>query len=101
MTIQSRIFDALRDTRITTGTAYHILMLLGLHADEAGNIGTTETGRLASEPEVIAAALGVSKDSVYKAFRRLEACGYLAWDRARGNERAEGVTGRVRILVSA
>jgi DNA-binding MarR family transcriptional regulator len=101
MTIQNRLIDALRDTRITSATAYHTLMMLGLHADENGNIGMTDAGQIASDPEFIAASLGVTKSAVFKSFRRLEEFGYLAWDRARGNERATGVTGRVRILIAS
>lgn len=101
MPVQNRLLDALRDTRITSATAYHTLMILGIHADEAGNIGTTADGQIASDPEFISASLGVTKSAIFKSFRRLEDCGYLVWDRARGNERATGVTGRVRLLVSA
>lgn len=101
MPIQDRLIDALRDTRITSATAYHTLMVLSLHADEAGNIGENANGEIASDPDFIATNLGVTKSAIFKSFRRLEEFGYLSWDRARGNERATGVTGRVRILLSA
>ena len=99
--VQNRLFEALRDTRITTGTAYHTLTLLCLHSDEAGNIGKNDAGQIASDPEFISTSLGVTKGAIFRAFSRLEECGYLVWDRAQGNERAIGVTGRVRLIVSA
>lgn len=101
MSIQERLNAAYLDTRITSATMFHVLGFVGFHGDDNGDIGLSKDGRPASDPEVIAEALGVTKSAVFKAFRRLEEYGYLAWDRARGNERATGVTGRVRLIVSA
>jgi len=54
---------------------------------------------LASDPDVVASTLGISKASVFKAYGLLEKYGYIKWERARGNERALGITGRIKIVL--
>jgi hypothetical protein len=100
MPIRDRLITALLDTQITSATAYHTIAYLGLHADETGAIVPDDNGQLASDPNVIAEALGVSRAAVFKSFIKLEAAGYIMWDRARrGDERAKGITGRVRLVL--
>jgi hypothetical protein len=99
MQIRNQLVSSLFDTRITSANDYHILAYMSPHADAVGNIVPDESGKLASDPDVITQDLGISKAAVFRAFGRLESLGYIEWERARGNERAQGVTGRVRIVI--
>jgi DNA-binding MarR family transcriptional regulator len=99
MQIAQQLVSSLFDTRITSAIDYHVLAYMSPYADTSGNIVPDASGRLASDPNVIAEDLGISKPSVFRAFGRLETNGYIQWDRAVGNERALGLTGRVRIVL--
>lgn len=95
------IMRALADPRITSTIALKSLGIWGSHADERGVIHPTDDGQQVTDPSYIANALGVSRGAAFKAFGVLDDLGYIEWDRASGNERKTGITGRIRILTSA
>jgi hypothetical protein len=100
MNVLQVVWSALSDTRITTGTSYHVLKAIAEHADENGNIHPGADGQLITDPKVLAAKLGVSVNPIYKAFRTLRSLNYISWQEAsRGVERTQGMSGKVSIIV--
>jgi len=102
MPIADVLMRALTDRRINSVAAIKILGVWGFHADEIGGIHPDEDGQQVTDPHVIAKKLGISRAGAFAAFGVLSELGYIEWDRAvRGAERTAGITGRVRIIVSA
>jgi DNA-binding MarR family transcriptional regulator len=100
MAIRDRILDSLFNRQITSAVTYHVFAYLGTLADENGIIQPDEHGRLPSNPIAISEALDISLSTVWKAFTRLEAAGYIQWDRALGADAKAGTSGRVRIILT-
>jgi CRP-like cAMP-binding protein len=80
------------DTKLP-GHAINIFAKWARRSDEHGNIFTS------TDPLEVAADLGLSRATVFRAYRALADGGYISWNRARGSERSQGVTGRVRIIL--
>ena len=73
---------------------------LASRSDETGAIGIDPDGRPVSDPRSVSKALGIGESTVFVAFTALERAGLIEYARAKGAERYEGVTGRVRLLIS-
>jgi hypothetical protein len=102
MPIANVVMRAVADPRIKAITAYHTLGVIANHADETGTIHPSDDGEIVTDPEYISRTLGVTKAAVFRAYGLLHDLGYVEWQKAAfGAERRTGVTGRIRILVSA
>lgn len=94
------VLAALADTRVNSLVAVRALAAIAEHADEHGNIQPDASGKLVTDPDVLAAKIGFSKNAIFLAYNSLQENGYISWQKAaRGMERKRGITGRVRILV--
>jgi len=102
MPVANVIMRALTDERINSAIPLKALGLWGWHADDTGTIHPTDDGQQVTDPTYVARHLGISRGAAFKAFSTLHDLGYIEWQKAAfGAERRTGVTGRVRILVSA
>src|SRR5687767_660161 len=99
MPVAEVFVTALADHRIKTATEYHVLFAVGEHSDEVGNPQPDADGTLITDPKILAAKLGVTKTSIYKAFASLQTLGYIDWVKAGGSARSRGISGSVRIIV--
>ena len=100
MPILNVVLTALSDSRINTLSAVRALAIMAEHADEHGNIQPDANGKVITDPDTLAAKIGISKNAVFHAYNALQENGYISWQKAaRGMERKRGITGRVRILV--
>lgn len=102
MSVINVILRAVVDTRITATTAIQTLGTIAKYADEHGIVHPTLDGQQVTDPEYLSKTLGVTKAAVYRAYSLLDQLGYISWRKAtRGAERVSGVSGQVRIIVSA
>lgn len=102
MAVANLALRAMTDTRVNTTTALHAIGVMSHYADDSGTIHPTDDGQLVTDPEYLAQRLGVTKAAVYRAYSLLDELGYIAWRKAtRGAERVSGITGQVRLIVSA
>jgi hypothetical protein len=64
-------------------------------------LNSTATGYIATKtaPEEIAAALGINRATVFRAYAALEEAGHIGWNRTNGFERFQGISWRVWIIV--
>jgi hypothetical protein len=93
------VLTALSDTRLSTLSSVRALAVMAEYADEHGNIQPFPSGEMVTDPDIMSAKIGVTKNAIFNAYNALQDHGYIAWNKARGNERSRGITGRVRILV--
>jgi hypothetical protein len=84
--------DVAADTKLP-GYAINVFARFARKADEHGNIF------ISTDPIEVAADLGLSRATVFRAYKALSDNGYIFWDRARGSERSQGVTGRIRLVL--
>src|SRR4051812_45887643 len=83
-----------------TSPKIRVAIYLARHADENCIVGTLPNGRPIAEPRSVAAALDLGESTVFKALTSLDRDGVIAWDKATTMERFQGVTGRVRLILS-
>ena len=98
MPIQDVIYRAIFDPDIKH-ISLKALAAIGEQSDEHGKIAPFPNGEMITDPDVLASRIGVTKASIFNAYGNLARCGYIDWKKAQGSKQAQGMTGRIRILV--
>lgn len=102
MAVANVALRAMIDPRITSATALHAIGVMSHHADETGAIHPADDGQIVTDPDYLSRRLGVTKAAIFRVYNLLVELGYIDWRKAaRGAERTAGITGQVRLIVSA
>lgn len=84
-----------------SAAAIRVAIRLARLSDDRGIIEGEQNGRPLADPRNIASALGAGVTTVYKCLSALDHAGVIAWDRAEGQERYDGISGRIRLILSS
>ena len=76
------------------------VVLFTCHSDDDGNVGSDETGRPLASAATIADTINIATSTAFKVLARLEACGYIRWEREQGVKLREAKAGKLRIVLS-